>query len=76
MCIFLKTAASGLYTGTVKVSFSNGQIIELPVQLTVRNFVLPETPSSKTMVFLGYKDIAKRYTGKKILYRIQNWGRP
>ena len=35
----------------------------VPVELTVRNFMLPDMPASKTMLFVGYNNIAKRYTG-------------
>lgn len=57
-----KDTNAGIYTGTVSIS-ENGKVTHtVPVQLTVRNFALPDVPSSKTMVNLGYTDIAKRYT--------------
>jgi hypothetical protein len=58
-----KTAASGVYTGTVTVTEGGTTTYQVPVQLTVRNFSLPDVPSSKTMLDMGYTDIANRYTG-------------
>lgn len=58
-----KTAPAGVYTGNVTIK-ENGTITRIiPVQLTVRNFALPDEPTSKTMLFLGYKDINQRYFG-------------
>jgi Domain of unknown function (DUF4091)/Family of unknown function (DUF6067) len=58
-----KTAASGAYAGTVSIS-ENGVVTHtVPVSLTVRNFTLPDVPSSRTMLFSEYSDIAERYTG-------------
>lgn len=58
-----KTAAPGTYTGTVSVLENGAVSASIPVQLRVRNFVLPDEPASKTMLFLGYADISRRYTG-------------
>jgi len=40
-------AAPGLYRGTVTVRADGGLLGELPLQLTVWNFALPETPRSR-----------------------------
>jgi hypothetical protein len=58
-----KTAASGAYTGSVSISENGAVTHTVPVSLTVRNFMLPDVPSSKTMLFSEYSDIAERYTG-------------
>lgn len=58
-----KTAPVGVYTGTFTIHENNTIVRTVPVQLTVRNFILPDEPTSKTMVFLGYKDINQRYFG-------------
>jgi hypothetical protein len=58
-----KTAASGVYSGTVRVSENGVATHTVPVSLTVRNFALPDVPSSKTMLFSEYSDITERYTG-------------
>jgi hypothetical protein len=58
-----RTAPAGLYQGTVAISEEGVVTRQLPLQLQVRNFALPETPSARTMVFIGYQDINRRYTG-------------
>lgn len=58
-----KAATGGLYTGTVTVSENGVATHTVPVSLTVRNFTLPDVPSSKTMLFSEYSDVAQRYTG-------------
>jgi len=56
-----KTAAPGAYSGHVYVH-ENGTITHtVPISLTVRNFVLPNAPSSKTMLVTSYGDISPRY---------------
>jgi Family of unknown function (DUF6067)/Domain of unknown function (DUF4091) len=58
-----KTAAAGMYTGNVFIT-ENGMLTHaVPVNLTVRNFTLPDVPSSKTMLVTAYGDISLRYTG-------------
>ncbi len=59
-----KTVAAGLYKGTVTVRESGSTTHQVPVVLTVRNFVLPDVPNSKTMLVSGYGDVAQRYTGE------------
>jgi len=62
--VYVPTAApAGVYHGVLDVRRSGVLVESIPVDLTVRSFALPETPSSKTMVYLGYPDIATRYTG-------------
>ena len=58
-----KTAVTGIYTGTVTVSEAGHVSYQIPVQLTVRNFTLPDVPTSKSMVYVGYSDVTNRYTG-------------
>ena len=58
-----RTATAGVYRGTVTVSEAGAAPIAVPVALTVRNFELPDMPTSKTMVATGLGDIARRYTG-------------
>ena len=59
-----KTAAAGLYSGTVTVKEGASVSYSVPVRLTVKRFSLPDVPSSKTMLFMGYSDVARRYTGE------------
>ncbi|MDB6134722.1 MAG: hypothetical protein JWM59_2965 [Verrucomicrobiales bacterium] len=58
-----KTAAAGLHTGSFSLSANGGLLRKIPVALTVRNFELPDVPSSKTMLFTGYGTVSRRYTG-------------
>ena len=54
----------GLYTGVVQI-LQNGVVQKsIPIELTVRGFVLPAAPSSKTMLYFGYDDINQRYLGQ------------
>jgi hypothetical protein len=57
-----KDAVYGVYKGAVKV-YENGSLSQfIPVELTVKNFALPDSPSAKTMVNIG-SDADFRYTG-------------
>jgi hypothetical protein len=58
-----KNAPAGLFKGEVIVRVAGVVKYRVPVELTVRNFVLPDVPSSKTMVGTSYHDVAQRYTG-------------
>ncbi len=60
-----KNSAPGIYTGNVTVSQNGTTVTTVPVQLTVRGFALPDVPSSKTMVYLGYADLSERYYGQR-----------
>ncbi len=57
-----KTAVPGVYSGTITVQESAGTH-QIPVQLTVRNFTLPDTPSAKTMLYYSYTNINTRFLG-------------
>lgn len=57
-------AEPGLYRGVISVFESGRRTIQVPVELTVRGFALPEVPSSKTMLYVGYEDLVQRYIGK------------
>ena len=56
-----KTAATGTYTGTVSVYEGSNLSYQVPVQVDVKGFTLPDVPNAKTMVDLGYTDLANRY---------------
>ncbi len=60
-----KNAAAGKYKGTVKGYIANTKIIEIPVELTVMSFQLPDVPTAKTMVYFSQPDIDGRYYGRK-----------
>ncbi len=57
-------AEPGLYKGVLTVSENGRKSADVPVELQVRGFALPEVPSSKTMLYLGYEDLVMRYFGK------------
>jgi hypothetical protein len=60
-----KDAKPGSYLGTMTLA-ARGQVpLSIPVRLTVRDFSLPDVPTARTMLYLGYEDINKRYLGEK-----------
>lgn len=66
-----KTVATGAYTGTITVS-ENGVVTHtVPISLDVRNFSLPDAPSSKTMLFTSYGDLRPRY-GSATIQALEN----
>ncbi len=58
-----KEATPGVYQGAVTISEAGKESYLVPVELTVRNFSLPDVPSSKTMLYFGTTDISTRYLG-------------
>jgi hypothetical protein len=54
---------AGVYSGTITVKEGTNVSYSIPIQLTVRPFQLPDTPSSKTMAYLGDSEISERFTG-------------
>ncbi len=64
-----KEVPSGIYQGAVKVYEGTRLTQFLPVQLSVKDFALPDTPSAATMVYLGGGDVHDRYLS-------QTWPNP
>lgn len=58
-----KTAAAGIYSGNIVIKEGNTTTHTVPVELTVRNFTLPDVPNARTMLYIEYEDINKRYAG-------------
>ena len=58
-----KRSPPGVYRGTVSVRVDGSLVRAVPVELTVRDFTLPDVPSAKTMVCFGWSEIAKRFLG-------------
>jgi hypothetical protein len=58
-----KEAPAGLFQGTLTVNIDGATAHSIPVELTVRDFTLPDVPSASTMLYLGYEDINRRYLG-------------
>jgi hypothetical protein len=67
-----KTATAGLYSGAVTVSENGVATYTVPVQLNVRNFSLPDTPNSKTMLYVGAYDVSRRYGSATQLQALTN----
>jgi hypothetical protein len=59
-----KDALSDKYSGSIIIKSQTTVLAQIPVELLVRPFTLPDHNHSKTMVFLGYENIIKRYLGK------------
>jgi hypothetical protein len=66
-----RKAASGQYIGSVIISANNVPIRTVPISLWVRNFALPDLPTSKTMLFTSYGDIHTRYGDANTLQAMQ-----
>jgi hypothetical protein len=64
-----KDAPAGLYTGTVTIMEHSTVTHTIPVELTVRDFTLPDVPHAATMVDLTTEDIGLRYLGDGWLTR-------
>ncbi|RZB38001.1 MAG: hypothetical protein SRB2_00347 [Desulfobacteraceae bacterium Eth-SRB2] len=58
-----KTAPTGLFTGTIVISENGVQIAEVPAELTVKNFSLPDLPTARTMLAYSHENINERYLG-------------
>ncbi|RPI71288.1 MAG: hypothetical protein EHM45_23790, partial [Desulfobacteraceae bacterium] len=65
-----KTATAGLYTGTVSISQNGAVMRQIPVELKVYAFSLPDVPCLKTLANLSGSNIDKRYTnGSSVIDR-------
>lgn len=60
-----KGSPPGKYMGNVTVREDGAITHEIPVQLTVHDFQLPDTPSAKTMALLSAANINRRYLGQE-----------
>ncbi|PJC37461.1 hypothetical protein CO046_00415, partial [Candidatus Peregrinibacteria bacterium CG_4_9_14_0_2_um_filter_53_11] len=59
-----KDLPAGRYTGSISVMQSGSTIAQLPIEVEVKNFTLPDTPSSKTMVVISDANINTRFLGE------------
>ncbi len=60
-----RDAPAGTYTGTVRVTAESGAPVDVPVELTVHDFTLPDEPTAATMLFVGNEDLFERYLGNR-----------
>ena len=58
-----KTSPAGDYTGTITILVDGETSHEVPITLSVRDFMLPDIPTAKTMIAIGHEDINYRYLG-------------
>lgn len=59
-----KDKPAGLYKGEISIKEQNSTT-QIPIELTVYNFTLPDEPASQTMLYLGDGDINERYIGER-----------
>lgn len=60
-----KGVPAGTYSGQLSIR-EHGRVTKtIPVQLTVRDFALPDAPAAKTMVSVNPYDVSERYTGER-----------
>jgi len=60
-----KDTKAGIYKGLVAILESGRKTMEIPVELEVLGFTLPDTPSAKTMVYFSEATINERYFGQR-----------
>jgi hypothetical protein len=68
-----RSAMPGLYQGTVTVQ-QESTTVNVPVQLTVFNFALPDVPMAKIMLYYSSPDINKRFFGSNYVDPNSNSG--
>lgn len=56
------TAVAGIYRGSLRIDTDTGSR-SLPVELTVRNFTLPEQAAAKTMLYYSAENVNVRHVG-------------
>jgi hypothetical protein len=61
------TAPAGLYQGLIEVRESGQLIWQIPLQLEVLDFALPDLPASRTMVYVSRENIKEAYSGNSEL---------
>ncbi len=69
-----RSAPAGLYKGTLRIREQATPPREVPVELTVRGFTLPDTPSAIAIAALEHYDVAERFLGTE--QRFADWGTP
>ncbi|MBL7178142.1 MAG: DUF4091 domain-containing protein [Desulfobacteraceae bacterium] len=58
-----KTSLPGTYFGILTINQNRNRIAQIPVELVVRNFSLPDLPNARTMLFFSKENINDRYLG-------------
>ena len=60
-----KSTQAGVYKGIVRVTEQGQGETQIPIELIVRDFTLPDRPSSIAAVAVGVSDISERFLGKE-----------
>ena len=60
-----KDIPAGEYEGNVSIFVDGVVSLEIPINLTVRGFTLPDIPSAKTMLVFSHENINSRYFGNE-----------
>ena len=59
-----KSVPTGLYQGTILIQENGATTYQIPVELSVRSFTLPDVSNAKAMLYTSYENINKRYLGE------------
>ncbi|MBL7161379.1 MAG: DUF4091 domain-containing protein [Anaerolineales bacterium] len=63
-----KDAPAGFYPGSITILEDGVQTWEIPIQLQVRDFTLPDLPSARTMIYFSIENVNERYLGQEHIY--------
>jgi hypothetical protein len=63
-----KTVPAGIYTGTIVVTEDSTLARQIPINLHVYDFALPDLPNTRTMLYLCRECINDRYLGEDNAY--------
>jgi len=59
-----KSAPPGEYTGTISITENGVLTWEIPIQLHVHDFILPDLSNARTMLYFSFESINDRYLGE------------
>ncbi|KAA3643200.1 MAG: DUF4091 domain-containing protein [Chloroflexi bacterium] len=63
-----KDTPPGEYTGTITLNESGQVTWEVPIRLQVHDFILPDMPAARTMLYFSGESIIDRYLGSDFTY--------
>jgi hypothetical protein len=63
-----RDAPAGDYTGTISITENGALTRQIPLSLRVRNFMLPDLPHARTMLYYSLENINDRYLGEDNTY--------
>lgn len=59
-----KSIPAGIYSGNIEISEEGNLTWQIPIQVKVYDFTLPDLPSAKTMLYYSIENINDRYLGE------------